>query len=307
MPPAVDTAPHCGATGSGLMPWCDECSKYWTYSSVETDGTCPTCGRPVAAPGLTLKSALSSDFITFWYQPKVDLLKRRVVGAEAFARIAHPQHGIIAPAHFLARADDEDIIELARRAIVSTLKFSTKLDELGITLQIAINIDYSTLTKCPVGELVATHRPRNEQWPGLVIEMPEAQLLTKVVTVRERFQELRKYGVSLAIDNFGRGNSSFAALRYLPFSELKIDPSFVQSCGGNKGNARICKSMIQFAQNFERSATAVGIETIEDAQAIMGLGCHFGQGYIFGKPMTDQQLVTMVRAGREKSDSFVSA
>ena len=78
-------------------------------------------------------------------------------------------------------------------------------------------------------------------------------------------------------------------------------------CGGNKGNARICKSMIQFAQNFERSATAVGIETIEDAQAIMGLGCHFGQGYIFGKPMTDQQLVTMVRTGREKSDSFVSA
>ena len=263
--------------------------------------------RPVAAPGLTLKSALSSDFITFWYQPKVDLLKRRVVGAEAFARIAHPQHGIIAPVHFLARADDDDIIELAKRAIVSTLKFSAKLDELGVALQLGINVDYDTLAKCPVSELVTKYRPRHEQWPGLVIEMPEAQLLNKVVPVRDRFQDLRKYGVSLAIDNFGRSNSSFAALRYLPFTELKIDPSFVQNCAGNKGNARICKSMIQFAQNFERSATAVGIETIEDAQAIMGLGCHFGQGYIFGKPMTDQQLVTMVRTGREKSDSFVSA
>ena len=78
--------------------------------------------------------------------------------------------------------------------------------------------------------------------------MPEAQLLNKVVPVRDRFQELKKYGVSLAIDNFGRGNSSFAALRYLPFAELKIDLSFVQSCASNKGNARICKSMIQFAQ-----------------------------------------------------------
>jgi len=263
--------------------------------------------RPVAAPGLTLKSALSSDFITFWYQPKVDLLKRRVVGAEAFARIAHPQHGIIAPVHFLARADDDDIIELAKRAIVSTLKFSAKLDELGVALQLGINVDYDTLAKCPVSELVTKYRPRHEQWSGLVIEMPEAQLLNKVVPVRDRFQDLRKYGVSLAIDNFGRGNSSFAALRYLPFTELKIDPSFVQNCAGNKGNARICKSMIQFAQNFERSATAVGIETVEDAQAIMGLGCHSGQGYIFGKPMTDQQLVTMVRTGREKSDSFVSA
>jgi len=134
----------------------------------------------VAAPGLTLKSALSSDFITFWYQPKVDLLKRRVVGAEAFARIAHPQHGIIAPVHFLARADDDDIIELAKRAIVSTLKFSAKLDELGVALQLGINVDYDTLAKCPVSELVARHRPRNEQWPGLVIEMPEAQLLNKV-------------------------------------------------------------------------------------------------------------------------------
>jgi len=263
--------------------------------------------RPVAAPGLTLKSALSSDFITFWYQPKVDLLKRRVVGAEAFARIAHPQHGIIAPVHFLARADDDDIIELAKRAIVSTLKFSAKLDELGVALQLGINVDYDTLAKCPVSELVTKYRPRHEQWPGLVIEMPEAQLLNKVVPVRDRFQDLRKYGVSLAIDNFGRGNSSFAALRYLPFTELKIDPSFVQNCAGNKGNARICKSMIQFAQNFERMATAVGIETVEDAQAIMSLGCNIGQGYIFGKPMTDQQLVTMVMTGREKSESFVSA
>jgi EAL domain-containing protein (putative c-di-GMP-specific phosphodiesterase class I) len=262
--------------------------------------------RPVPAPGLTLKSALTSDFITFWYQPKVDLSKRRVVGAEAFARIAHPQHGIIAPVHFLASAADEDIIELARRAFVSALKFSAKLNELGVHLQIGVNIDFDTLSKIPIAELVAKHRPRNEQWPGLVIEIPEAQLLNKVVVVRERFQDLQKCGVSLAIDNFGRANSSFAALRYLPFSEIKIDPSFVQSSGGNKGNARICKSMIQFAQNFERMATAVGIETVEDAQAIMGLGCNIGQGYIFGKPMTEQQLVTMVMTGREKSDSFVS-
>src|SRR5689334_20379338 len=170
--------------------------------------------RPVAAPGLTLKSALASDFITFWYQPKVDLLKRRVVGAEAFARIAHPQHGIIAPAHFLASAADEDIIELARRAFVSALKFSAKLDETGIHLQVAVNVDFNTLTKIPVAQLVSAHRPRNEQWPGIAIELPEGQLLNKVVAVRERFQDLQKCGVSLVIDNFGRANSSFAALRY---------------------------------------------------------------------------------------------
>src|SRR5207253_832120 len=82
------------------------------------------------------------------------------------------------------------------------------------------------------------HRPRNEQWPGLVIEMPEAQLLNKVVPVRDRFQELRKYGVSLASDNFGRGNSSFAASRYLRFAQLKLDPACVPNCAATHGTAR---------------------------------------------------------------------
>jgi EAL domain-containing protein (putative c-di-GMP-specific phosphodiesterase class I) len=262
--------------------------------------------RAVPEPGLSLKTALASDFITFWYQPKVNLTKRRVVGAEAFARIAHPQHGIIAPGHFLASATDEDILELARRAIVSALKFGAELDRQGVHLRIAVNVDLDTLSKIPVAELVSKYRPKSEQWPGLLLEVPEAQLINKVVAVRDQFQALQKCGVSLAIDNFGHGNSSFAALRYLPFAELKIDPSFVQNCAGNRGGARICKSMTQLAQNFERTVTAVGIETIEDAQVIMGLGCDIGQGYIFGKPMTEQQLVTMVMTGREKSESFVS-
>jgi len=262
--------------------------------------------RPVPAPGLTLKSALASDFVTFWYQPKVDLLKRRVIGAEAFARIAHPQHGIIAPVHFLASAADEDIIELARRALVRVLTFGAKLADMGIFIKLALNIDVDTLAKTPTADLVAKHRPRGDQWPGLLIEVPEAQLLNKVTAVRERFQELQKCGVSLAIDNFGRANSAFAALRYLPFAEVKIDSSFVQNCSANQGNARICKSMIQVAQNFERVATAVGIETVEDAQALMKLGANVGQGYIFGKPMTEQQLVTMVMTGREKSETFVA-
>jgi len=262
--------------------------------------------RPVPAPGLTLKSALASDFVTFWYQPKVDLQRRRVVGAEAFARIAHPQHGIIAPVHFLASAADEDIIELSRRAIVNALQFGVKLDGHGALLKIAVNIDADILAKIPVAEIVAKHRPPGDHWPGLLIEMPEAQLLNKVVAIRDRFQELQKCGVSLAIDHFGRGQSSYAALRYLPFAEIKIDTSFVQGCAGNKGNARICRSMCQIAHNFERVATGVGIETMEDAQALLGMGCNIGQGYVFGKPMTEQQLVTMVMTGREKSETFVA-
>jgi EAL domain-containing protein (putative c-di-GMP-specific phosphodiesterase class I) len=125
-----------------------------------------------------------------------------------------------------------------------------------------------------------------------------------VVWLRDKLKELNKIGVSLAIDNFGRGNSSFSTFRYLPFSEIKLDPSFTQGCDSNKGNARICQSMIQIAHSFDCSAIATGIEEPEDARKITMLGCDIGQGFLFGKPMTEQQLITMVKEGRALSKSF---
>jgi len=262
--------------------------------------------QPAPNPDLTLKTAIARDFITFWYQPKIDLGKRQVVGAEALARISHPQHGILLPAHFLAGASEEDLTELAGQALVSALKTSAAMDELGVCMKIAINISVETLVKLPIAELVLKHRPQNDQWPGLLFDVTETQAVNKVVILREKFQELEKYGISLAIDNFGRGHSSFAVFRYLPFSELKIDSSFVQGCANNKGNSNICKSMIQIAHNFARNAAAVGIETSADAQELTELGCDIGQGYQFGRPMTERQLITMVLAGRAVSKNFCS-
>jgi EAL domain-containing protein (putative c-di-GMP-specific phosphodiesterase class I) len=260
--------------------------------------------QPEAAPDLSLRSVLARDFVKFWYQPRIDLKKKQVVGAEAFARVSHPQHGILSPASFLAGAGDEELTELASRALVSALKMSSMLDELGICMTIAINVSVETLAKLPIVELVSKHRPRNDQWPGLLFDVPEQQAINKVVVLREIFGELEKYGISLAIDNFGRANSSFAVLRYLPISEIKIDSSFVQGCASNKGNANVCKSMIQLAHNFGRKAAAVGIETNDDAQALKALGCDLGQGYLFGRPMTEQQLIAMLTTGRAERRDF---
>jgi EAL domain-containing protein (putative c-di-GMP-specific phosphodiesterase class I) len=254
--------------------------------------------RPVAPPDLSLKTALARDLVTFLYQPKIDLRQRRVIGAEAFARVSHPQYGDSSPAQFLAGADDEQLIELAARAIIRGLELCAKLEQLGTSLQVAINVSADTLLKLPVAELVAKHRPPGDRWPGLLLEIPEAQALNKATVLRETFNKLQGAKVMLAIDNFGRGNSSFSALRYLPFAEIKIDSQFVQGCAGNRGNANICKSMVQIAHSFSRTATAMGIETGEDAVELADIGCDIGQGHLFGKPMTEQQLAAMVTAGR---------
>ena len=105
----------------------------------------------------------------------------------------------------------------------------------------------------------------------------------------------------MAIDNFGRGNSSFGIFKELPFAEIKLDRSCVHGCSDNDGNANICKSMIELAHNFGSKASAVGIETSADAGKLADLGCDSGQGYLFAKPMTEQELMTMVMAAREKS------
>jgi EAL domain-containing protein (putative c-di-GMP-specific phosphodiesterase class I) len=260
--------------------------------------------QEIAAHDVSLKTAIARDYIVFRYQPKVDLKRRQVVGAEAFARIAHPRHGILSPARFLAGAAEEDLIGLAQRALLSALELGVKLGKQGIALPIAINLSVDSLMKLPVAELV--QRAGFEGEPSrIILDVTETQALGRITMLRDKLKELEKFGISLAIDNFGRGHSSFSLFRYLQLSEIKLDASFVQGCASNPGNANVCKSMIQIARNFSCKSVAVGVETDEDAQQLAALDCDIVQGHIFGRPMTDTQLMAMVEAGRAQSSNFV--
>jgi EAL domain-containing protein (putative c-di-GMP-specific phosphodiesterase class I) len=256
----------------------------------------------VSPPDMSLKKALASNWIGFVYQPQVDLKKRMVVSAETFVRVTHPQHGVLPPARFLGGASNEDLNELAAQAIAKTVKTSAAFFNAGVSMKFAININAETLAKLPVALLIEKHRPPEDRWPGLVFDITETQVLTKTALLKSRIAGLHQAGVSLAIDNFGRGNSSFGIFKELPFSELKMDQSFVQGCADNQGHANICKSMIELAHNFGSKATAVGIETSEDVRKLVELGCDSGLGYLFAKPMTEQELMGMVMAARGKSD-----
>jgi EAL domain-containing protein (putative c-di-GMP-specific phosphodiesterase class I) len=254
--------------------------------------------EPVSPPDLSLKKAIANDWISFLYQPQVDLKNKMVVSAEAFVRVTHPQHGILSPERFLGGASDEDLAALATQAIAKVVKTSATFFEARLLLKFAININVETLAKLPVAILVEKHRPHDGQWPGLVFDVSETQVLTKTALLKSRIPGLHQAGVSLAIDNFGRGNSAFGIFKELPFAEIRIDRSFVQGCANNKANANVCKTMVELAHNFGSKASAVGIETTEDAQELANLGCDSGQGYLFAKPMTEQELMTMVMAAR---------
>ena len=109
----------------------------------------------------------------------------------------------------------------------------------------------------------------------------------------------------MAIDNFGHGYSSFGLFKELAFSEIKIDRAFVHGCADSKANANVCKTMIELAHNFGGKASAVGIETSEEAQKLVELGCDIGQGYLFAKALTEQELMDMVMTARTESKGAV--
>jgi EAL domain-containing protein (putative c-di-GMP-specific phosphodiesterase class I) len=255
----------------------------------------------VSPPDLSLKKAIASNWISFLYQPQLDLKHKVVTGVEAFVRVTHPQHGVLPPARVLGGAGEEDLNALAAQAIASAVKASATFFNAGVPLKFAININLETLAKLPVALLVEKYRPQDDQWPGLVFDVTETQVLTKTALLKARIPGLKQANVSVAIDNFGRGNSSFGIFKELAFSEVKLDRSIVHGCAQNKGNANICKTMVELAHNFGSKASAVGIETQEDGQVLAGLGCDYGQGYLFAKPMTEQELMAMVMAARQPS------
>ncbi len=250
---------------------------------------------PAVATRLDLSEAIDNKWIEFWYQPKIDLRKKKLAGAEAYARVRHPQHGIVLPGAFMPGASDATVLTLSELALASALKTGLKFSKLGVNLRLTVNIPVPALVKLPIEDIVKAHYPNTEKWPGLIIDVPEEQIVTDLALATEITKRLERHNVRLAIDDFGRGYSSLARLGELPFAELKLDRAFVTDCGTDKVNAPLCKTVIDLAHNFGRVAVAMGIEKAADALALVSMGCDFGQGFLLGQPMPEERFISLLR------------
>ena len=253
-------------------------------------------GLPAAVTQrIDLDEALDNNRIEFWYQPKIDLRKKQLAGAEAYARARHPQHGIVLPGAFMPSAKESSVIRLSELALISALKAGLSFSSLGINLRLTVNIPVTALVKLPLEDIVKSYRPIPDKWAGLIIDVPEEQIVTDLGLAVELTNRLERHNVRLAIDDFGRGFSFLARLGELPFAELKIERNFVADCGTDKVNAPLCKTVIDLAHNFGRTAVAMGIEKAADAIALVSMGCDFGQGFLLGQPMPEERFVSLLR------------
>ena len=252
-------------------------------------------GVPEATARIELEQALANDWIEFWYQPKVSLRKKQLAGAEAFARARHPQHGVLLPAAFMPGASDANIIKLSELALASALKTGVIFSKLGVNIPLTVNIQPEILVKLPIEDIVKAHRPSTDNWPGLIIDVREQQIISDLALASTLSKRLQPHNVHLAIDEFGAGHSVLGRFGEMPFVELKLDRKFITDCGTDKVNMPLCKSVIDLAHHHRRSAVAMGIEKAADVMALVSMGCDFGQGFLLGQPMAEERFIALLQ------------
>jgi EAL domain-containing protein (putative c-di-GMP-specific phosphodiesterase class I) len=253
-------------------------------------------GHPQSlAARVDLEEALRLGWIEFWYQPKIDLRRKQLIGTEAFARARHPQYGILMPNAFMPGASESSLITLSELALERALKASINFANLGVTLRSAVNIPVEALVKIPVEDIVQTYRGKFEKWPGLTIDIAEEQIIDALPLASELTKKLRHLNIHLAIDHFGRAYSALTRLKESPFAEFKLDRTFVNDCASDKVNAPLCKTVIDLAHGFSSIAVGIGIEKASDAVALVSMGCDCGQGFLLGQPMPEERFSSLLR------------
>jgi EAL domain-containing protein (putative c-di-GMP-specific phosphodiesterase class I) len=246
-------------------------------------------------PKVTLARALKRGWLELWYQPKINLADSHLVGAEGLIRVRHPELGVLGPAAFLPGANEDDMLAMTEQVIAAGLRDWEECAAAGAPeVKLAVNVPASAFVKLPITKLIREERPRGADWPGLILEVTEDQVMHDLTLAAEVAAELRSQNCGLAIDDFGAGYSSLARLRQLPFTELKIDRAYVTDCNTDKMSAGMLESFVELAHRFGLKTVAEGIETPYEAHKLQGIGCTVGQGYLFAKPMAKDDFFAKI-------------
>ena len=269
-------------------------------------------GPARCGPSFTLDEilrGLEEDQFEPFYQPKVDLATRRVVGAEALARWRHPKHGLVAPVAFVKALEDSGRIdELMWAMLTKSAAFSRTLHAAHMESSIAVNLSLKSLNNVElvnrVVDIMSTHGLENEI---LCLEITESAATTNLGPALENLTRPRLKGFRLSIDDFGTGYSSIQQLTRIPFTELKIDRSFVTQSASSEAARVILKSSLQMARELNLKAVAEGVETQQDWDLLQELGCDLAQGYFIAKPMERGVYLEWMRALAKNTSSLFMA
>ncbi len=240
-----------------------------------------------------LEKAIDNGDIELHYQPKINLDTQEVAGVESLARWTSEAHGPVRPDIFIDIAEQSGLIlPLTLLTINLALRQGRELQSLCQEFSVGINLSASVLNNSEVRELITRAlRIWGTEPDQLTLEITESAMMTDPKKSLEILKSLRSEGVSISIDDFGTGYSSLSYLKNLPVNELKIDKSFVLNMMEDEGDAKIVKSVIDLAHNFDLAVVAEGIENQESLDQLKQMGCDYAQGFFIARPMPFDDLM----------------
>jgi len=235
-----------------------------------------------------LQAIANNDELVLEFQPIVSREPKTLKKLEALVRWQHPVLGLIPPARFLpaAESDTATIDALTDWVVGAAVDAYQVLAELGVTVPLAVNVSMNNLHDLTFPDRIA-QRLRAGGMPAehLCLEITESAVFNDVVRTMEILSRIRLKGMQLSIDDFGTGYSSLRMLCQMPFSEIKIDQSFVSDVTISRDSRAIVKSIVGLAANMEMTCIAEGVETEDTAKLLEGLGVCNLQGYLIARPM----------------------
>ena len=228
-----------------------------------------------------------------YFQPIVALRTGQLAGFEVLARWQHPLHGLVSPDQFISLAEKQGWIDTLTQQLLH--KAFAEAGSIPEPLTLSVNISPVQLRTSSLPGLIRK-AAEGTGFPlmRLVIEITESALINNLDHAANIAKELKDMGCSLSLDDFGQGYSSLLHLQALPFDELKVDRSFVTSMTEKRESRKVVAGVVGLGQSLGLRTVAEGIETREQAETMLWLGCELGQGWYFGRPLPAEELPSVV-------------
>ncbi len=244
-----------------------------------------------------LKYALDQKQLILFFQPQINIETGKVIGAEALVRWQHERYGLINPDKFIPLAERHGLMEqLTQQVINMAIVQISQLINLHFTIPISVNVSAENISSLSLPEFISRLLQENKLDPTmLVLEITETALMCELVTSLDILTRLRMKGFDLSIDDFGTGYSSLSHLHRIPFTELKIDQSFVKKMDTDDNSRAIVKTCIMLGHELNMSVIAEGVESKEVMNILSELGCDNAQGYYISRPMPSEQLLQWLK------------
>ena len=246
-------------------------------------------------PQFHLEEAIRNGWVQFWYQPKISLRNKTLVGMETFVRVFHPHKGLVPPSTVLRNADERALITLAHHALTETGIASARLSELGLNPTIAVNVTLKGLRTLPVARIFRDYVAKTTRQPQWIFDVSEEDIANNAGSLKDLDAVFRSIGIKLAVDNYTGKLLPRATLKDLPIAEIKISPAAVAHCATRPDDAAACRALIEMAHLLQSTAVAIGVETVAQSLALQQMGCDVGQGFLFGHPLPLEQIINIIR------------